>query len=247
MRSLLSAILLMVSMQVFGQAAEELFAAGNEAYNAEKYEEAISAYQGVLSQELESSAIYFNLGNAYYKRGQLAPAMLNYERALKLSPLDEDIKQNIGVVQKGLIDSFERVPQPIVRTIYTWTLKLFGPDAWSLLSLIFFAVLLLGTGLYLFSTMKRPGFVSAIFGLVLGIGCLLLAFARENYDETHRPAIVMSASAYIKSGPSEKAEDVFILHEGTKAEVTEHFEGWKKIRLPDGKIGWIPENDIEEI
>ena len=228
--------------------AAALFQKGNAAYQAERYDSALVWYQQIpAEQNLESAALHYNLGNTYYKLGNLGRAILHYERALKLKPNDEDTQQNLTIAHEKTVDRFEELPKTLVRTAYLGLLQLLSPKGWAILSLLGLGLLVLGLALYLYSRLGRVGFSTAAAGLLLGIVSLVLAFSHQHYLKNNQGAIVLSTSAYVKSGPSETAEDVLILHEGTKATVLQSFEGWRKIRLPDGKLGWIPAEDLELI
>ena len=235
------------SVCAFGQSEIDLFAKANVAYTNNEFSSAIDLYDSLVELNYSSSALFYNLGNAYYKNGQLAPAILNYERAASLDPYDADIKNNLAIAREKTIDRFEVLPKPIIRNISNGMIKLFSPSGWGVVSLIFFVLLAAGLFVYFFTTIRRPGFIIAATAFVLGFFSLFMAYTHSSYLESHVPAIIMSPSSYVKSAPSKSAEDVFILHEGTKAEVLDQLVGWKKIRLIDGKIGWIPATDLVEI
>ncbi|MGB0175679.1 MAG: tetratricopeptide repeat protein [Owenweeksia sp.] len=241
----LAAIILGFALHAQNPASD--FEKANAAYKEEKYSEALNLYKSIREQGYESAELYYNMGNTYFKLGQTAPSILHYERAARLAPYDDDIQQNLKIANQGVIDRFEAMPKPLVRTAYLGILQLFSPNGWAWAALIFFTILAIGMALYLFTAARRPGFILGFFGLLLGILALALAFAHESYDRSHKPAIVMTPSSYVKTAPSATAEDAFILHEGTKAQVTDYLEGWKKIRLPDGKVGWIEAADITEV
>lgn len=247
MRKWLIYSILGLSLVAQAQSTQALFDTANAAYQQERFDAAITAYTSILEQGEYSAAIYYNLGNSYFKAGQTAQAILNYERALQLAPRDEDIQNNLNLVNQTILDQFEELPQPLFRIGYLWVLRFFSPSAWGRLALLFILALLASTALYFYSSLRRLGFVGGTVSLLLAIACLVFAYAHQNYRETHREAIIMTASSYVKSAPSDQSDDLFILHEGTKAMVLDGFEGWKKIRLPDGKIGWIPEGDLEEV
>lgn len=247
MKGLYTFILCIVLLGLNAQTAPEFFKKGNEAYQQKQYQEAIDFYLKAKEKGKVSAALYYNLGNAYYKQNQLAEAILNYERALVLKPGDDEILHNLNLAEQKTIDRFETLPRTLLKTAYLNILLLFSADNWARISLWLFALMLGGTAAYFFSHFKRTGFIAAVTGLLLGGLSLALAYAHENYRESHREAIVMEASTYVKTGPAETAEDSFILHEGTKAVVIEEFEGWQKIRLPDGKIGWVAARHIELI
>jgi tetratricopeptide (TPR) repeat protein len=249
MRSVFLALVLLSAAPAFAQStAQSLFEKGNAAYQQDSFASALTYYLKIPEQaQKESAGLYYNLGNTYYKLGNLGKAILYYERALQLNPNDEEARQNLAIAKEKTIDRFDELPKTLVRNAYLGLLQLFSPNGWAVVSVVGFSLLLLGLGLYLFSRWGRAGFVTAFAGLLLGTLALLLAFGHQNYRATHRKAIVLSASAYVKSGPSQSAEDVLILHEGTAAIILQSFEGWRKIRLPDGKLGWIPAEDIEAV
>ncbi len=233
-----------LSVSTLAQAENDSLTAANTAYKKGNFAKAISMYQGILKQGFESEALYYNLGNAYYKNGEVAKSILNYERALLLDPDDEDALQNLEIAGLSTVDRFEVMPQPLIRSAYQSIFKSFSPSNWSYTAFVFLLVSLIFTALYFFSDSKKLGFTMAIIGFVLFGFTLSMAFQHKSYLQKNKAAIVMKASSYAKSGPSKQAEDVFILHEGTKVTVIEAFEKWEKVRLPDGKIGWLPKADL---
>lgn len=247
MKRILCIIALFFSVQSYSNTAEELFTSGNEAYKAENYSEALLIYDSLLSMDYESVGLYYNLGNSYYKQENLGRAILNYERASRINPNDEDVQNNLNLAREAVLDKFETVPSSIFKIIGMGIMKFLSPSTWGILGIIFLFLMCGGVGLYFFTTLKRPGFISGLSFLILGGFCISMAFGYSQHLKNHVPAIVISDSSYVKSAPSETAEDVFILHEGTKAEVQDELEGWKKIRLIDGKLGWIEAGDVEEI
>jgi tetratricopeptide (TPR) repeat protein len=237
----------LLSVYAIAQNENALFDKANSAYTNNNFSSAIELYDSLVVLDYSSSALFYNLGNAYYKNGQLASAILNYERALRLDPYDEDIINNLGIAREKTIDRFETLPKPIIQNLSNGTVKLFTPSGWGIVSLLLFTMLGIGLFIYFFTPIRRPGFIIAVIGFVLGFFSLFMAYSHSSYLSNHIPAIIMSPSSYVKSAPSKSAEDVFILHEGTKAEILDELEGWKKIRLIDGKIGWIPKLDLSEI
>lgn len=231
----------------YSQNPDAAFEKGNALYQEKKYEEALESYSTIADAGLESAALYYNMGNAYFKTDQLAKAILHYERAARLAPNDDDIRQNLNLAKEATIDRFETMPEPIIKTAYHGIFKAMQPGSWGVMAIVFLGLMLVGTYLYLYTSLRRQGFAFGLTTLILGVLSLWLGYAHYNHLKNNQPAIVMAKSSYVKSGPGEKAEDVFILHEGTKALVTESYDNWKKIKLPDGKIGWIEAADIQEI
>ncbi len=247
MKRLATIALVMVSLWGYGQNFDQAFEEANELYEQKEYRQALEKYQVISEEGYESAALYYNMGNAYFKSNQLGEAILYYERAQQLAPYDDDIRQNLEIARDATVDRFERVPQPLVRTAYLSILKALSPGSWAFIATLAFLILLTGTYMYLFTSRLRTGFALGVAGLIISALTLSMAFAHQSHLQNNRPAVVMATSSYVKSGPSAKAEDVFILHEGTSAVVTEDYEGWKKIKLPDGKVGWIESKDLVEV
>lgn len=247
MKKILCIIALFFSIQSFSNNSLDLFSAGNTAYQSEKYFDALQIYDSLLSMNYESVALYYNLGNTHYKQENLGKAILFYERAALLDPNDEDVQNNLRLAQESVLDKFETIPSPLFQYIGLGIMKFFSPSTWAVLGIVFLFLMSVGVYLYCFSTLKRPGFVGGLSFLILGGFSIAMAFSYSQHIDNHVPGIITSDSAYVKSAPSETAEDVFILHEGTKAEVQDELEGWKKIRLVDGKLGWLESDNLEEI
>lgn len=247
MRHLLLFLSLIWTSFTLSAQSQELFQLANEAYQKGDYEEAIAIYDSILAQGQESVALYYNLGNAHYQQGALAPAILNYEKALHLKPGDEETLHNLKLAEQKRVDRFEELPPNLFKAFRLGILKAFQPDTWAVIGLVFLGLTAIGLALYFFSGIPRIGFSLGLISIVLGLFSLWMSFQHQRYLENHPAMIVMSESAYVKSGPGKGAEDLFILHAGTKVEQIEIYETWTKIKLIDGKIGWLPESNLESI
>lgn len=247
MKKILCLTALFLSVQTFANSSLELFNTGNAAYQNDNYPEAQKIYDSLVGMNYESAALYYNLANTYYKQQNIGKAILFYERAAALDPQDEEIQNNLKLAQESILDKFETVPNSIFKTIGQGIMRSFSPTKWGIIGIVFLFLMTGGVYFYFYSSLKRLGFISGLSFLLLGGFSLAMAFSYAQHLKNHVPAIIISDSTYVKSAPSETAEDVFILHEGTKAEVQDELEGWKKIRLIDGKLGWIESGDIEEI
>jgi len=227
--------------------ANSLFELGNEKYQAGEYMEAIELYDSIQKMGFNNEALYYNLGNAHYQSGRLAWAILYYEKALLQDPHDEEIKHNLALANSKRIDRFEIMPENLFKTFRLKILRALSPDQWAMTGLILLALAIGGLSLYLFSSLGRIGFVALISGGLLSLFSITMAYSHKHYIDLHPELIIMSDAAYVKSGPGENAEDLFILHAGTKVLQVEQFESWCKIRLVDGKIGWLPRANTEAI
>ena len=228
--------------------ADTLFASGNKAYQAENYAQALDHYQTILdSTELESAALYYNLGNSYYQTGQLGPSILNYRRALRLDPGNEEILHNLELAEDKRIDSFAEQPRDVFTTVKRQVLLGWNPSTWGWIAVGTALGVLAGLLLYYFSSYLRVGFTMALLGFLLSLLSGTLAYSSQAYQDQHQTAVVMVPNSYVKSGPSEDAPDAFLLHEGTSLTVEGRLNDWRKVRLPDGKIGWMLRQDLETL
>lgn len=228
-----------------------LFSQGNSLYNEGKFQDAINTYESILDTENHSSELYFNLANAYYKLNRIAPSVYYYEKALQLSPNDKDIKNNMSFAKNMTIDAIELIPEMGFSKIAKNIINRFSFDVWAILSVVFvvlFVVLFL-TYYFSYSTnRKRLTFLSSILTLFLVLITLMFAFQKYEYEQNDNPAIVFALESEIKSEPNLRSEIAFKLHEGTKVQVLEIYnENWTKIKLADGKTGWISSQDIKEL
>ena len=244
---------LCVSVVIASAQSEELtsvFEDANRLYLEQKFDAAISRYESIIANGYENGEVYFNLGNAYYKSGKLQHAVLNYERARKFIPNDDDLEFNLQLVNLQLTDKIESIPELF---IYRWAdslLTIFTRDTMLWLLYLFFILTLFSFSYFLFAETYEGRRYSLMSGmifsalLVLGIANYVIQSVRESESEF---AVVMTDVANIKSAPDSKGNDLFVIHRGLKVQVLDNVNKWYKIRLADGKVGWIPEKEIESI
>ena len=240
-------MIILFANNVFAQSADSMYVQANALYNSGKYEEAVNIYEDILTKkDTESSDLYYNLGNAYFKQNILGAAILNYERAYRLNPSDEDINHNLAVAQTQLLDKFDEVPEFVLITIFGKIKSLFAANTWGILALMSFMVVLILVLLFLFARslfIRRLSFWIACFVLLFSISCKLIEGNLRKYDN----AIVFVPVLTAKTSPDDSGKDVFLLHEGTKVVVRDNFNDWTKIQLPNGEQGWVVSEAIEII
>ena len=239
------------SLQQISSSLEDATKAeGDSAYMKNDYASAIQIYEALLNRG-EAADIYYNLGNSYYKAGDIAKAILNYERALLLQPGNGDIRANLEIARSKTVDKVEPVPEIF---FVSWTKSLINSmsvDSWAVCGVVCFILLIVSLYLFIFSNqivLKKAGFISGI--VFLAVTILANVFANQQKDElTNRnSAIVINPSVTVRSTPSESGTSLFILHEGHKVGVKDgSMKDWKEIRLEDGKVGWVPASAIEII
>lgn len=229
---------------------DTLTAEGNRHYMSRNYNLAVKCYAEVIRRGYASVDVYYNLGNANYKLGNNADAILFYEKALLLKPNDEDIKQNLALVNARIIDKIETIPDFFVKRWIRFFQGLLNPDGWATLSLVIFIIALSSFAFYAMSnrsSLKKAGFTLGVILMLFCLAGLLFMYKRMQQIAEHDSAIIMIPSVNARSSPDEQSTNVFVLHEGTKVALTDSVQRWKEIRIANGNKGWVPEEALEEI
>tara|TARA_R110002051_G_scaffold82832_1_gene147292 strand:+ start:7403 stop:8161 length:759 start_codon:yes stop_codon:yes gene_type:complete len=240
-------LLLLISFFGFAQ-NETLFEKGNKAYNEAAYDEAAKNYLKILENGKESAELYFNLGNVYYKQNQIAPSIYYYEKALLLKPNDQEIKNNLAYAQNMTLDAIEVMPETGLSKIYKNATSNLSFEQWAYLSIILMIIFVIGYLLYYFltyATQKRVAFIISILCLFLGIITIIIAYSKYSEFNADQPAIIFQQEVIVKSEPNKRSDETFRLHEGTKVKVLEQLNDWKKVRIADGKTGWLSSESIK--
>jgi tetratricopeptide (TPR) repeat protein len=243
------AVLLLPSLPVSGQ--EELYQRGNQIYQEGDFTGALEAYQAVLQAGFESADLYFNLGNAFFKTGELGPSVLNYERALRLNPRNQDIRANLELVRSLTTDEIQPLPRFWVLSALSWWVGLFPGRLLRLLVAIFYVLGAGGLCLRILSPRAGPRRAGAWVAVGAGVGILLSGttlLAREGVVGRADWGIIMVEEVAVQSAPSEEDDlTLFHVHEGTKVRLDQRTELWSEIVLEDGKVGWVPSRALEII
>lgn len=250
--TVIAALLMLVpSFGVSAADADSLWNAGTEAYAAGRWDGAVNAWNAVREMGLESPELYYNLGNAFFKNGDIAHAILNYERALKLDPSYSDAKFNLEFAQASVQDKIEEVPELFIKTLAGKICWLMSSDGWAALSLIFLAAFLAMLLVFLLgrsTAIRKAGFFAGIALLLCVVFSSAFAFWQKSDYKAEDTAIVTRAVCSVKSSPgSDSATNLFVLHEGTKVWILDSVGEWDNIELADGRQGWLKASDIEGI
>lgn len=226
-------------------------AQADSAYAKGDYVSAIELYESILANQGESAAIYYNLGNSYYKNKDIAHSILNYERAYLLSPGDSDIRFNLEMARNDTVDKIDSINQLFLMSWITSLRNSFSADGWAGGAIISFIIFLLALSLYIFGkqlVLKKLGLLFAGLCLIITIVANIFASQQKSLLINRQTAIIMSPSVTAKSTPDAGGTDLFILHEGHKILVKDAtMKDWCEIQLEDGSIGWIPRDVIEII
>ena len=225
------------------QNADDEYAKGN-------YQQAIKDYQEILKTGV-SSEIYYNLGNAYYRTDNITQALLAYERALQLSPGDNDIRFNLQYARSKTIDKITPETEMFFVTWYNSLVNFTSVDRWSNTAIVSIVMALLLILVFLFAPQmwaRKSGFYGSAVFLLLFAFANLFAFQQKHELETKQGAIVIAPTVNVKKTPAASGTDVFVIHEGTRVDITDRgMKQWRGIKLADGREGWLKTSQIEEI
>ncbi|MDR0892514.1 MAG: tetratricopeptide repeat protein [Mediterranea sp.] len=232
------------------QATDTTKAAADSAYIKEDYAEAIQIYEALLKHG-EAAEVYYNLGNSYYKSGELAKAILNYERALLMQPGNADIRANLEIARAKTVDKVEAVPDIFFVAWIKSLIDTTSADGWATWAIASFILFILSLFAYIFSKqvlVKKLGFIAGLVFIAISVCTNLFAAQQKDQLVSRSEAIVMPPSITVRSTPSESGTELFILHEGRKVSIKDNsMKGWKEISLEDGKVGWVPASSVEII
>lgn len=229
----------------------------DSAYAADNFSLAERLYRESIAAEGTSSTICYNLGNAYYRQGNLGMAIVNYERALKLDPTNKDARINLDFV-KGKITDRQIDSGSFVSNLWENIVMFFKADTWASIAIVLFALFLASALTYLFSSVVLVKKLSFFGGLIIFLVCALaviISFAAANRMETDRFAIILPPSAQLSTTPREarnQSEEAFLLHEGTKVEIVDSISSsadgkWFEVRVGQNERAWIKAADVERI
>ena len=220
---------------------EETFFKANQAYKNGNYAEAVRLYSELEKQGHKSPHIYYNLGDSFFRLGDVGNAILNYERAKIIMPRDADLDYNLKYVSDRIRDAVEPPASPL-SSVFFW-LDSFSVNEvfiiFAAFNFLFFSILILRMFIK-----QEWTFTIFITLLVIWFGAGI-SFGVKSYQVSFDSrAAVLTSEAAVLAGPDAKDTELFKLHAGTIVK-TEKKEGdWSLIRIPGDKRGWIPDSSI---
>jgi tetratricopeptide (TPR) repeat protein len=214
------------------------FDTANKLYEQGKFSEAAAAYQRLLSSGQASTAVYFNLGNAFFKAGQLGRAIAVYHQGQQMAPRDSDLRANLQFARnqvQGPTLTANKWQQWLARlTVNEWSWLAAGAFwAW-------FGLLTIGQ--------IRPALKPALrnyvflFGIVTGVLSVCLALALD--VRLSPPAIVITRDAVVRQAPIDEAQSAFTAHDGAELQITDRKEDWLQVTTDPRRIGWLRRDQV---
>jgi len=240
-------LLLCFSTTAFSQSPDELYKSAAQLYKTNQFDQAAADYEKILRQGYKTAEVYYNLGNCYYKLNNLNKAIVNYERALKLAPQDEDILHNLAVANTRVVDKIQPVPALAILNVWNNVVSVKSSYGWAWCAVAFIWLALLVFAVYIFIAKGRFSFSIGVIFLVISMTFIALAARQSDKEQQSDAAILMVSNSFVKSAPDVNGNDLFMLHEGVKFQILDRVGEWSKIRLADGKVGWIERGNYEKI
>ena len=241
-------IILSVSLLFADQAADN-FSKANALYSNGDFKKAIELYEDILKEGKGSGELYYNLGNAYYKTGNIGKARLNYERALFFMEGDEALNQNLQLLKLKLVDQIEEPPRLFISVWWENIINFINLKTLSHIVLGLFILTLLFLALFMHYRKRGRIRMKSVFILTLFIWLFsVIIWLNKIYlFETENYGVILSSTVTVYAEPSQETTELFVIHEGTKVQVQRSSHQWYEIRLADGKTGWLLQDNLEII
>ena len=228
------------------------FATAGALYEEESYEEAARTYQYLVGLGYEDPTVYYNLANSYYKSEDMGRAILNYLRAKRLAPFDEDISANLEFVRQQIDGPSSRdAATPVfvqISELVPWVTFNQAASATLFAWLIFgiLAALYIWGGRFRTSiTVSRIAAVAVLCIFIFGAVTIGKHMERLHWE---RIAVITTDSAGVYHGPRERMEPRFSLDAGSEVRLLDTRGRWSKIGIFDtGVEGWVESAGVEGV
>ncbi|MDX1940653.1 MAG: tetratricopeptide repeat protein [Saprospiraceae bacterium] len=222
----------------------------NAAYRAGDFAKACAQYDSLIKQGYHSEALYYNLGNSYYRTGKLGKAILFYQRALLLDPNDADTQHNLQVVQSHLQNDIEAL-SPFFLTKWFNNLSLeLSTNTWSILALMSLWLGIVGLAFWLLGKVRRikkNGFIAGVLLILLSFIAFAIAGHRARLENDSQRAVVLQPKASLHSSPDAQSAVIIEIYEGITLDLLDKIGDWYKVSLPNGEEGWLLKGSFERI
>jgi tetratricopeptide (TPR) repeat protein len=245
-----SLFIIIVFSVVVASQAEVTLRKGNTYYREGAYDKAIEEYKKLVDEGYVGTSLFYNLGNANYRIGKIGYAILYYEKALELSPSDEDVKHNLDFAHLSTVDRIQPLPKFILFDWWEALLGLFSDNGWAYIVFVLYLLVILLAGAYSFSKtvmQQKIFFFSAITGVFLLAVSISLLVIKVNREAKLKSGVIVEQVVTVKFSPDPQSTDAFVIHEGLKVNLEDQLDNWVKIRLADGKVGWVEQTYVEQI
>lgn len=232
------------------QSAEERYSQAGELYSSGDYSGAAAIYRQLYEEDYRSEDLLYNAGNAFFRSGDNASAILFYERARLMAPADEDIDYNLQIARSRVTDRFETVPRLFFARWFDFLSLLASTNSWAMAALAMFVVSLLLALIFLTKSRSRGRLLSfwiALTALVLSVVMISLSLRNNSLINNNKRAVITCSIVTGRSAPGENGSELFAIHSGTTVTVEQELGKFCEVQLPDGNKGWIRGDCMEKI
>jgi tetratricopeptide (TPR) repeat protein len=223
-------------------AGEQLFLQANSEYANDNYLTAISLYDSILTKGLESSKLYYNLGNCHYKTQDWANAIWHYEKSLQFDK-NEKTLQNLELAKLKIIDRIEPLPQLFHKKWWNNLIQLLSTKTWQILALLFIWISLISKLIKQVNNSKKEYF--SRFFITLALALLFITYSSFQENHTKKEAVIFTKTVIVNSAPTSNSTNLFPLHSGTKVVIIDIIGDWINIKIANGNSGWILHNSVK--
>ncbi len=258
MKQLYAILILLVT--VFTSSASSVIAQADSAYMRDDYAQAVKLYTEAIDNEGSSTLLYYNLGNAYYRMGQLGKAIVCYERALRLDPTNNDAKTNLEFVNSKITDQAGDNGTFISNT-FDKIIDYCHANGWAWIAITSFILFLLSIALYVFASsimLRKTGFFGAIILILVSVVSNIFAYQAAGKANSHNHAVIIEPSTILSTSPripKDRSEEAMLLHEGTKVEILDSVSTtidsiatkWYDVKVDNSHRAWVNSSAIEKI
>ena len=239
-------LLLILLTSLFSQ-ANTYYAEGDYAEAATQYEQILASSTGDLTSDY--AVIYYNLGNAYFKQGELAQSILAWERALRLQPSLKGAKHNLQFAQSRIVDNIEDTHSFFLSNWLKVVRNALSERTWVMMSISLFLLTLVGFFFFAFSRticLRKTAFYAGVVALLISIVACANAGTLHQRDTERAEAIITQGIVNVKASPDRSGTELFTIHEGTKVKITETIGEWCCIEVGNN-VGWTQLAHLERI
>ena len=235
-------LVFLISFNLYGN--DSLFVSANSDYANQEYNAAIKKYNLILSSNLESPELFYNLANSFFKINEIHQAIYYYEKALKIKPDFDDAKENLEICNLQLIDKIEEIPELMITSLYNNIINFLSLKNWIYLTLFFIWVSLI---IFSYNSFVKKNKKSVLYLVIFSFFLFFITTKKYNQNINIKEAIIYSSVINVMSAPSEQSTNLFSLHIGTKVKIEDQIENWVNIRIANGKKGWVLIENLKEI
>jgi tetratricopeptide (TPR) repeat protein len=242
---LLSVVFFLVAGHVRAEQPEEK---ARVFFEHQQYKEALAVWNEMIASGQATVGLYFNIGMTESLLQNTPGAILAYEKALRLKPMNKTVRTAILEERKKIENGTIPVNPFFLSEWYKGLVTLLRPGYWAILGLGSIAVALFGFIRYLTRKPFKPQLKRNVLIYFLAMGFCCLALGLLSYREIYRDdeAIVIEACEFMQA-PADDSPHIRTLHPGEKIVIADQIGDWYNVRLLNLDIGWIKKNCLVSI